>query len=88
MAKMDYCFVDEADLSLENPVSFNVAGHLNGLYHLRFAKKVYLFFATLPDPMRKTVGAAFNLKTYLDPFPTAYSLAEEFKSSHHITYSH
>jgi len=69
---MDYCFVDEADLSLENPVSFSQAGHLNGLYHLRFAKKVFLFYATLPGPMIKQVGAAFNMKNYLDPFPTAF----------------
>ena len=37
IGRNDYFFVDEADLSLENPVSFNQS-HLNGLYHLRFAK--------------------------------------------------
>ena len=37
IGKADYFFIDEADLSLEKPVSF-AGSHLNGLYHLRYAK--------------------------------------------------
>ena len=38
--------------------------------------------------MRKQVGAAFHVRTFLEKFPTAYELANRNVSSHKITYTH
>ena len=55
------------------PVTFN-GSHLGGLYHMRFSKRNFMFYATLSNELRKEVNAAFNFTgdNYLPDFPTAH----------------
>lgn len=66
--------VDEADLSLNSLVSFDrTALALNGLYHLKSAKKVMYMSATMPDYFKGVIKQTLGGFEY-NHFKSQYQL--------------
>ena len=55
--------IDEVDqVIMNNPISFDDCGLLNGLFKVTFAKKVFCFFATCGIPPKMIMNNEFGCK--------------------------
>ena len=76
--------VDEADLSLNNLVSFDrTALALNGLYHLKSAKKVIYMSATMPEYFKGVIKQTLGGFEY-NHFKSQYQLTTNDKDPYFI----
>ena len=77
--------VDEADQCLEKILTFSSeTGDLNGMYHLKQAKKCYFFSATMSGYFKELVSQVIG--DYKDEsFKSQYQLTNNFPTPYSIT---